>query len=66
MKSRSEIRRRAGLSQARLAKRVGLHAPVISLWENQKRELTREQISRIERVLGEELFRWLKNIGCAA
>ena len=48
---RSNLRRRAGLTQLRLSKLTKVSSPRISLWENGEIELRTEELERIARVL---------------
>lgn len=59
---RATLRRRAGLSQARLASLTGISAPRICLWERGEIELRPEQIERIRYIISSELARWLRSI----
>ena len=49
--SRSDIRRRAGLTQNQLARLVGSSAPQICLWERGDRDLPSEVVARIAQIL---------------
>ena len=62
MKERAMLRRRAGLTQAELAHRTGIHASRICLWERGHFELRPEQVERIQRVISGELAHWLRSI----
>ena len=53
--SRSDIRRRAGLTQIQLARLVGSSAPQICVWEQGEREWPAETVARIAAVLFERL-----------
>jgi len=53
--SRSEIRRRAGLTQLQLANLAGSSAPQICMWERGDGRLPAETILRIAAVLFEHL-----------
>jgi DNA-binding transcriptional regulator YdaS (Cro superfamily) len=55
--TRALIRRRSGLSQVRLAKLVGTHSPIISLWENGDIRLATELVEKIGRAIAAELAR---------
>jgi transcriptional regulator with XRE-family HTH domain len=59
---RAKLRRRAGLTQAELALRVGMHAPQICLWERHQLVLRKEQEERIAAVLREHIAHWLKSL----
>lgn len=59
---RATLRRRAGLSQARLASLTGISAPRLCLWERNLIELKPEQLERIQSVIGGELVQWLRSI----
>lgn len=51
-------RRRAGLSQAKLAEMIGVTQPRISAWENRKADIPakrRAQIARVLSVFAEQL-----------
>lgn len=50
-------RKRAGLTQHRLAKLTGICASTISLWENHELELAPEVVEEIGRVIAAELNR---------
>jgi transcriptional regulator with XRE-family HTH domain len=54
---RSIARKRAGLTQHRLAKLTGICASTISLWENHELELAPEAVEKIGRVIAAELNR---------
>jgi transcriptional regulator with XRE-family HTH domain len=53
--SRSDIRRRAGLTQHQLARLVGSSAPQICVWERGERVLPSETFTRIVSVLFDRL-----------
>ena len=53
--SRSDIRRRAGLTQHQLARLVGSSAPQICVWERSERDLPLEALTRIALVLFDRL-----------
>jgi transcriptional regulator with XRE-family HTH domain len=55
--ARSIARKRAGLTQHRLAKLTGICASTISLWENYELELAPEAVEKIGRVIAAELNR---------
>ena len=55
MSPRTELRRRAALTQAQLASLTGIPAPRICLWERGDVELKPEQVERIATVLRERL-----------
>lgn len=52
---RASLRKRAGLTQFRLAKRAGITAPRLSLWEAGEIELHPDQVLRIASALYERL-----------
>ena len=54
---RATIRKRAGLTQYRLARLTGIHASTISLWENHELELAPEAVEKIGRVIAGEFNR---------
>ena len=54
---RAMIRKRAGLTQHRLARLTGICASTISLWENHELELAPEAVEKIGRVIALELNR---------
>lgn len=56
-KERAMIRKRAGLTQHRLARLTGICASTISLWENHELELTSEQVEKIGRMIAQEISR---------
>jgi transcriptional regulator with XRE-family HTH domain len=60
MGERAKLRRLAGLTQAELALRVGMHAPRICLWERGLVEIKQEQAQRIATILREGVALWLK------
>jgi transcriptional regulator with XRE-family HTH domain len=53
--SRSEIRRRAGLTQIQLARLVGSSAAQICVWERGERDLQADTVARIAVILYEKL-----------
>ena len=53
--SRSELRKRAGLTQLQLARLTGSSAPQICVWERGDRDLPPKIVSRIARVLYDQL-----------
>jgi transcriptional regulator with XRE-family HTH domain len=55
MSDRALLRRRAGLTQIQLARKTGISAPRICLWERGEVELRTEQIECIAKVLNEHL-----------
>ncbi len=55
--ARSIARKRAGLTQHKLAKLTGICASTISLWENHELELAPEAVKKISRVIATELNR---------
>ena len=57
MSDRALLRRRAGLTQVQLARKTGISAPQICLWENRHLELRTEQVERIAIAIVEELNR---------
>jgi transcriptional regulator with XRE-family HTH domain len=57
VKARSIARKRACLTQHRLAKLAGICASTISLWENYELELAPEAVEKIGRVIAAELDR---------
>jgi transcriptional regulator with XRE-family HTH domain len=57
MSDRALLRRRAGPTQIQLARKTGISAPRICLWERGKVELRTEQIERIAKVLNEQLLK---------
>jgi transcriptional regulator with XRE-family HTH domain len=48
---RASLRKRAGLTQFRLAKSAGIPTPRVSLWESGEVELPPDQVLRIAKVL---------------
>ena|SRR6266850_1859264 len=57
---RATIRKRAGLTQYRLARRTGIHASTISLWENHELELAPEAVETWQaRSVGNYLYHWV-------
>jgi len=54
---RAMIRKRAGLTQYRLARLTGICASTISLWENHELELAPEAVEKIACAIAEELNR---------
>ena len=52
---RASIRKRAGLTQHRLAKLAGICASTISLWENHELELPPEVVERLGHAIAREL-----------
>ncbi|MGH2730786.1 MAG: helix-turn-helix domain-containing protein [Actinomycetota bacterium] len=50
-----EARRRAGLSQARLAERLGTKQPVVARWETGERSPTLETVTKAVRACGFDL-----------
>jgi transcriptional regulator with XRE-family HTH domain len=54
---RAMIRKRAGLTQHRLARLTGISASTISLWENHELELTPDQVEKIGRMIAQEINR---------
>jgi transcriptional regulator with XRE-family HTH domain len=57
LNARSIARKRAGLTQHRLARLTGICASTISLWENHELELAPEAVEKIGRVIAAELNR---------
>ena len=57
LSERARLRRRAGLTQHRLAKLTGICASTISLWENAEIHLPPEAVAKIGRALTTELNR---------
>jgi len=55
MNERASVRRRAWLTQIQLARKTGISAPRICLWERGEIELRPEQIECIAKVLDEHL-----------
>ena len=53
--SRSEFRKRAGLTQLELARLTGSSAPQICIWEQGNGDLAPDLVSRIAHVLFERL-----------
>jgi transcriptional regulator with XRE-family HTH domain len=53
--SRSDMRRRAGLTQLQLARLAGSSAPQICVWERGERALPSETVTRIALVLFDRL-----------
>lgn len=53
--SRSDVRKRAGLTQHQLARLVGSSAPQICVWERGERALPNETVTRIALVLFDRL-----------
>jgi transcriptional regulator with XRE-family HTH domain len=53
--SRSQLRRRAGLTLFELARRVGKSSGTLSQWERGQIELSEFDIERIARAIGTEL-----------
>jgi transcriptional regulator with XRE-family HTH domain len=53
--SRSDIRRRAGLTQIQLARLVGSSAPQICVWERGERDFPADTVASIAAVLYEQL-----------
>lgn len=58
MSHRALLRRRACLTQLQLARKAGISAPRLCLWECGEIELSHEQVERIAKVLLEQLG-WL-------
>lgn len=54
---KAQLRKRAGLTQHRLAKLTGIRSATISLWENGEVDLPPELVERIGRVIATELGR---------
>jgi transcriptional regulator with XRE-family HTH domain len=52
---RAQIRKRAGLSQIRLAKLTGISQTRLSFWENYERELSPEEVRHVANVLHKRL-----------
>lgn len=50
-----EARRRAGLSQSELARRLGTHQPVVARWESGRSEPDFATVTRVLRAAGFEL-----------
>jgi transcriptional regulator with XRE-family HTH domain len=57
MSDRALLRRRACLTQLQLARKAGISAPRLCLWERGEIELPYEQVERIAKVLIELLSR---------
>jgi transcriptional regulator with XRE-family HTH domain len=57
LKERAMIRKRAGLTQHKLARMTGICASTISLWENHELELAPEQVEKIGRMIAQEINR---------
>jgi len=57
LSEKAQLRKRAGLTQHRLARLTGICASTISLWENGETELAPETVARIGRVIATELDR---------
>jgi transcriptional regulator with XRE-family HTH domain len=55
LNERALIRKRAGLTQHRLARLTGICASTISLWECGQIELRPEQVARVAKILKEHL-----------
>ncbi len=51
----AEARRRAGFSQAELARRLGTHQPVVARWESGRTEPDFATVTRVVRAAGFEL-----------
>jgi transcriptional regulator with XRE-family HTH domain len=56
---RAQIRKRAGLTQVRLAKLTGISQTRLSGWENHETELSAEKVERIARALHSHLTKAL-------
>lgn len=57
MSGRAFLRRKACLTQIQLARKAGISAPRICLWERGEVDLSPEQVNKIARVLHERLAR---------
>ena len=51
LSGRAQFRKRAGLTQLRLGRLVGLSAATICLWENEEVELCQADVEKIARAL---------------
>ena len=57
MSNRANLRRRAGLTQVQLARKTGISAPRICLWERHELELRTEYVERIARAILDQMNR---------
>jgi transcriptional regulator with XRE-family HTH domain len=55
--NRAGLRKRAGLTQHRLAKITGIPSATISLWENEEVDIDTKLVERIAVAIGEEMNR---------
>lgn len=55
MSDRALLRRRAGLTQIQLARKTGISAPRICLWERGELDLRSEQVERIALAIAREM-----------